>query len=306
MPSQPLVGVDLGGTKIIAAVVAPDGRILGEVIQVSTGADRPREEILRDIRDAVRQSLRKAGLTVKNIAGVGIGAPGPLDLERGIVLTPPNLPTLHHCPLKEEMEGALGCPVYVNNDGNCFVLGEAYFGAGRGARIVAGVTLGTGLGCGVVLQGRIFGGATGTAAEIWISPYEHGIVEDYLSGRGVRRIYLERSGGDLDAEEIHRRAQQGEREALGSWMEYGIHLGRVLAWMVNLIDPDFVVVGGSISQAWNFFQASMHISLRQFINPRPREHVQVVKATLGNLAGVYGAAALVFVAAGDSLRRAEA
>jgi glucokinase len=287
-----VAGIDFGGTKIRTAIVDEVGNLVGEVAEEATGATRRPEQIADTMAATVRSAVRSAHLDVRDLEGVGVGSPGPLDLTTGTLLSPPNLPTMWGYPLSAELRARLGVPVRVNNDGNCFALGEAVFGSGRDARIVVGVTLGTGFGCGIVVERKIFEGATGTAAEVWCSPYREATFEEYGSARGLVRCYRRISGFEAEGQEIFRRAQAGETAAVEAWREYGTHLGIILSYLVNILDPDVIVVGGSVAAGWGFFADPALRSLRANVNPRPREHVRLVKASLGDLAGVLGAAAL--------------
>ncbi len=288
------IGIDLGGTKIGAGVVDEAGRLAGALVHRPTGAERPAALIVEDIVRAVREAAAVAGVSLDQVAGVGVGAPGPLDLATGTVLTPPNLPSLHHFPLAAALQERLQRPVSLNNDGNCFALAEALYGAGSGCGIVCGVTLGTGFGGGIVIDGKVLNGATGTAAELWKCPFKDGRFEDYGSSRGVAAAYLRLTGAGLSPAEVFARAQRGEAQALRAWEEYGADLGVILSYLVNTLDPDMVVVGGSVSEGWQFFYKHLLHALRQHINPLPAEHVQVRRAALGNVAGTVGAAALVW------------
>jgi len=290
---KPLLGVDLGGSKILTGVISPEGKPLGGVIKVPTQAEKPREEVERNIVSAISQAINSAGLSVDSLQGIGIGSPGPLDVKEGVILNPANLPTMHNYPLKRVLEERFGCPVVLGNDADCFTLGECYFGAARDRGIVCGITLGTGLGCGIVIDRKIYLGATGTAAEVWCSPYQEGIFEDYLSGRGIKRLYHQRSNRRASPREIERMAQEGDGEALRAWEDFGRHLGVLIAYIVNLIDPEVVVLGGSISNAYGLFKDTMQETLMANINPKPRERVEVLKSKLGEMAGVMGAAALL-------------
>ncbi|MDZ7295244.1 MAG: ROK family protein [candidate division KSB1 bacterium] len=288
------IGVDLGGTKIGAAVIDEKGRMVGELLQRPTGAERAAEAIVADIARVAEGAALAAGVRLAEVEGVGVGAPGPLDLVTGTVLTPPNLRSLHHFPLAAALQERVQKPVRLNNDGNCFALGEALYGAGRGCGIVCGVTLGTGFGGGIVIEGALLNGATGTAAELWMCPFKDGRFEDYGSSRGLAAAYARLTGARVPPSEVFLRAKQGETQALQAWQDYGADLGVMLSYVVNTLDPDVVVVGGSVSEGWEFFCRHLLDSLRQHVNPLPAHHVQVRKAALGNLAGVVGAAALVW------------
>lgn len=180
----------------------------------------------------------------------------------------------------------------MNNDANCLIYGETLFGSGVGKNNVVGFTLGTGLGCAIVLDGKIFVGSTESAGEVWPSPYQDGTIEDMVSGAGISRMYKEISGQDKSALEIEILAEDGDVNALTTWGEFGKHLAVAISWTVNLIDPEIVILGGSISNAFNFFSSSMEKNLRKYICPVPAEKTKVVCSKLGANAGFIGAAAL--------------
>lgn len=286
-------GVDLGGTKIRAGIVDSDGNVRGEAVTTPTGAGEPPAVIVGNILRAIDAATESAGVSRGDLVGVGIGSPGPLDLDAGVVLEPRNLPTLHHFPLRRELAAAADLPVELNNDANVFVLGEACGGAGRGHSIVFGVTLGTGFGAGLVLDRRVFSGATGTAAEVWCFRYGDGIIEDYVSGRGLKRIYTEITGDFLRPREIAAAAAGGNPAACEAFRQFGNHLGIALSYIVNVLDPGVVVVGGSVARDWAYFRDGLEETLRPNINSLPRERLRVLPAALGDLAPVVGAAGLV-------------
>jgi len=286
-----IVGVDLGGTKIRAAVTARNGSLMGPAVERPTGNRKSRKTVeaalMRSIQDAVGQS----GIAMEQVEAIGIGAPGPLDLSTGTILKAPNLPGLHHYPLRRRVEERFRVPVRVDNDGNCFTLGEALYGSGRSKGIVLGVTLGTGVGCGVVIGGRVFHGATGTAGEIWATPYGRSTIEEWFSARGVSGLHQRRTGESRGARQLFQSAESGDREALKTWDRFGYHLGRALAALVNLLDPDLIALGGSVSRAHAFFLPAMDKNLRKIINPAPAQYLQILPALLKEGA-VQGAAAL--------------
>ena len=287
-----ILGIDLGGTKIGAAVVTARGRVEGRVISIPTGARRRAGMIADSIRAAAVLAMDSAGISRGEIRGAGVGSPGPLDPEKGRILTPPNLPALRNYDLGGVLEKKLGLPVRIGNDGNMFTLGEAVFGAGRGHGIVLGVTLGTGIGSGLVIDRRVYNGATGTAGEIWCFPVRDSIADRYLSGYWVSREYARRTGRRADTRDVAARARKGDRKALSLWNSYGENLGEVLAFAVNLVDPGIIVLGGSVSGAYRLFSGRMNKVLRKRISPVPRRHLRVTRGSLGGSAGIIGAAAL--------------
>ena len=162
--STNVVGVDMGGTKILSAVIDAEGNILGTA-KVPTKADAGTSVVIDRIADSIQQAIGKSGVNEASIAAVGIGAPGPLDPETGVVIFAPNL-GWRDVPLKTELEARVGIPTFVDNDVNVGTLGEHAFGAGKGVQNIVGIFVGTGIGGGIILQGELFHGASKTAGEI--------------------------------------------------------------------------------------------------------------------------------------------
>ena len=193
---------------------------------------------------------------------------------------------------------AFSLPVQINNDANCFTLGEACYGSIKGAENAVGVTLGTGFGCGLILNKRVFYGATGTAAEIDMCPYLDGNLEDYISGRGVEKMYLDISGQQCTPKQIEEMARNHIEKAIKIWEQFGKHLGIALSYVVNILDPEAIVIGGSLNNAFDLFFPITIETLHKNINPIPGANLKVVKAELGKHAGFIGAACLVLKGCG--------
>ena len=292
MKDNILIGVDFGGTKILTGAMTEKGEILCEPVKVPTDGHDGGEKIIKRLTNSIDDVLRKTKVNIEDVNGIGLGVTGPLDIKNGVILECPQLPTLHFFPLKKTVEEYFHRPVYMNNDANCLIYGETLFGSGVGKNNVVGFTLGTGLGCAIVLDGKIFVGSTESAGEVWPSPYQDGTIEDMVSGAGISRMYKEISGQDKSALEIEILAEDGDVNALTTWGEFGKHLAVAISWTVNLIDPEIVILGGSISNAFNFFSSSMEKNLRKYICPVPAEKTKVVCSKLGANAGFIGAAAL--------------
>ncbi len=292
--SQVRVGVDVGGTKIALALVDADNKIISKVPRFEVAAYTNGDDLVERLVQEAEMLYREYGYSKEDVQGIGIGSPGPLDLKTGTVLNTPNMPMLVNYGLKDAVEESARLPVEVNNDANCFVLGEALAGKAKAGDIVLGVTLGTGYGFGIVFNRRVYEGATGTAAEIAYNPYLGTTLEkDYISGQGLSRMYAERSGENIAGPEIASRAENGEEHAVAAFKEFGEHLGNSFAWFVNILDPDFIVVGGSIATNWDFFQESMFDALYRYINPGPKEHLRVIPSELGESAAIIGSAGLL-------------
>ena len=296
MEEKAILGLDLGGTKILSGLISVKGEVLGSPYTIPTGGKDPEEAIVNRIFMAIEKSLDDARLSIKDISGIGIGATGPLDMKAGLILDCPFLPTLKYFPLSKTIHDKYGIPVFLDNDANCFALGEFFFGAGSEYETVLGFTLGTGLGCGIVINGKVFSGATQHAGEVGTSPYQNETIEDIVSGSGISRIYKAISGKERPGPEIADLASKGDKDASQTWEQFGEHLAYAISWGINIIDPDIVILGGSIANAMDLFAPAMEKSLRKNICPLPAERTKVVKASLGNYAGLIGAACLVLQA----------
>lgn len=287
------IGVDLGGTKIMTGAMTANGKLCGEPVQVPTIGIDAAINIITRLTDSIEKVMRGIDTSTHVVEGIGLGVTGPLDCKNGIILDCPQLPTLHNFPLKKEIESTFSLPVKMNNDANCLIYGETLFGSGMGKSSVVGFTLGTGLGCAIVIDRKIFAGFTESAGEVWTSPYRDGIIEDLVSGAGVAKLYHKISGKEASAKEIAEAAEQGDDDALATWEEFGTHLSVAMAWTINLIDPELVILGGSIANAYKFFAPAMEKNLRAFLCAVPAGSTKVVTARLGAHAGCIGAAALV-------------
>jgi glucokinase len=288
-----IIGVDVGGTKIRAGAIDKNGVIICEPVSAETGGNDSSEVILGRITGTIDTVLCNAGIKSSDIIGIGMGVTGPLDNSTGSILECPQLPTMHFYPLKEKIVGKYNLPVIMDNDANALLLGESVWGAGRGYRTTLGFTLGTGLGCAIVVEGKLFSGANGMAGEIWPSPDREGTIEDIVSGRGVSSIYQKLTGRIKSAKEISLLARVGDNDAVMAWNTFGKSLAFALSWCINLIDPDIVILGGSIANSSDLFYESMNATLKPLICPVPAAKTKIVMAELEDNAGFIGSAALV-------------
>ncbi len=274
-----LLGIDLGGTNIRAGVV--EGGTVRGVVSERITSTASELEVCDQVYDVVQRSL-EAGVTA-----MGIGVPSVVDVKRGIVYNVQNIPSWKQVPIKERLEQRFGIPVHVNNDANCFVVGERTFGQGRGYRDIVGLILGTGLGAGLVLDGKLYPGANAGAGEFGMLPYRGDILESFCSGQFFRRRCGE------DGEVLARRVGEGDEEALRVFEEFGTHVGRAISMIVLTIDPEIIILGGSVSRSYSFFQSSVWSILRSFPYPETIARLKVVPSNLEH-AGILGAAALYY------------
>ena len=308
------IGVDVGGTKVAAGLVDDEGTILSTARRPTPAADA--DAVLSMVAEVVDEL---AGATADPVVGIGVGIAGPVDAARSTVYFAPNL-QWHQVPARTILEKATGLPVVVENDGNVAAWGEYRFGAGVGQRDVVLVTVGTGIGGGIVLDGALFRGAHGAGGEIGhISHVPDGVQcgcgrrgcwEQYASGNALVRetrmlasarrsdatLLLEmgdRTPEGIQGAHITAAAKAGDPVALQALQDLGSRLGTGLADLAAILDPDLFIIGGGVSEAGDLLLTSAREVLRAKIIGGPNRPVpEVQPAQLGNLAGLVGAADL--------------
>ena len=276
------IGVDFGGTRIRAALVDSQGHLRGWQERL-TLASRPPQAIVADLAGLIQAVEREAGL---GPLPVGVGLPTTVT-PGGPVFPCPNLPTLAHgYPLDRELRTRLGRAVTYDNDARCFTRGEWRWGQGQGLPNMLGLTLGTSVGLGVVCDGRLLAGFRGEAGEIWRSPLTQSsgrTLHEVLSGAGLAAAAGAKPG---DAADAASRARAGDTRALQAWEAYGDAVGFALQWVCDVLDPQTVVVGGSIAASWDLFSQPV-------LQRLAGRSLSLVTSSLGDHAAVLGAAALV-------------
>jgi glucokinase len=286
MAGDVIVGVDLGGTNVRAAAVR-GGEIIKRAVRRISGK-AAEEVVLGEIFETVDEVVG-AG-----VAGIGIGVPSVVDVERGIVYSVENIPAWREVPLKDRLESRYGCPAYVNNDANAFALGEYYFGKGRGYRNMVAVTIGTGLGSGIIIDGRLYSGPNCGAGEIGSIPYRDATVERYAAGQ-----FFEHEAG-VGGDVVFERAERGDPEALRLFHTFGLELGHAILTILYAYDPELIVLGGSISRAYRFFEAGMRERLKSFAYQHALARLVIACSEVEDVA-LLGAAALYLDAGKRSL-----
>jgi len=305
-------GIDVGGTTVKCGLFNVKGDLL-EKWEIPTRKEDGGKYILGDIADAIKDKCREKGLKKEDILGVGIGVPGPV-LEDGIVNNCVNL-GWGVVDVKETLSGLLDeIPVAVGNDANVAALGEQWKGGGRGCKDMVMVTLGTGVGGGVIIGGKVIAGVTGSAGEIGHMHIEDdetdvcncgncGCFEQYASATGVVRIakrILAKTKKDsslrkletLTSKDIFDEAKNGDEVAIEITEKYGYYLGKGLALIATVINPEMIVLGGGVSKAGEGIIRLLKPSFEKYVFKGARE-TKFALATLGNDAGMYGAAKLV-------------
>lgn len=244
-----LIGVDLGGTNVRAGLVK-DGRILA--LQSRRISSKAKQQIvINEVCDTIAAVFQPVA------AGIGIGVPSTVD-AKGIVHSVANIPSWRAVPLKKILERRFGVPAFVNNDAKCFALGELHFGEGRGYKNLVGMIIGTGLGAGVIIGGKLFSGTNGGAGEIGHTPYLKGDFEHYCSGRFFQREF------GVSALVAQQRADAGDRKAQAMFAAFGGHLANAVMAALYAYDPEIIVFGGGVSNAFPHFEKRLREGLKSF------------------------------------------
>jgi len=303
----------LGGTTIKTAVVDGTGRIV-HWTGVETGAAEGPEAVIGRICTSVRQVLEESKITTRDIRGIGLGTPGPLDTRTGVVLDAVNLPRWKNVPLVEIISKETGVAATLDNDANAAAWGEYWAGAGKEVRSMVMLTLGTGIGGGVVIEDRLLRGATDTAAELGHTTINfdgplcncgnHGCVEAYASSPNTVRRFKEalaagsdsslrdrvQQGEEITTKLMHEEALKGDALCRQTLEDTGRYLGIGITNFIHTVDPERVVLSGGMIAAGDMIMAPLREEMKKRTFPVPAERVQVVWATLGDFAGVIGAA----------------
>ena len=277
MAKNKIVGVDVGGTNARAGIVRDQE--LGEVSSIPINPSGSAEEVLNQVCWLIDQT------NPGDAHGIGIGVPSVVDLATGIVYDVQNIPSWREVPLKAILEERYSLPVLVNNDANCFALGEAHFGKGVGCRSVIGLIMGTGFAGGIIADGRLYPGKNCGAGEFGMMAYLDSIYEHYCCGQFFTR-HRSQTGA-----EIFQRAVAGDGEALKVFDEFGQHVGEGIKAILYAYDPEMIILGGSVRKAFRFFKDAMWTSIRSFGFPNSIKSLQIEVSELEHVA-ILGAAAL--------------
>lgn len=282
MNSEKIIGIDIGGTKIHVGVVK-DGEIIEEA-KFPTSAQAPQEQVIQEIIDAITPFIDT------DVVGIGIGVPGLIDPEKGIVYDVVNIPSWKKVPLKDSLESHFQIPVVVTNDANTFALGEKIYGKARKYKNLVGITLGTGLGAGIIINNSLHAGAYSCAGELGGMSYLDETVEDYCSGKFFKKFGME-------GKELLELAEAGDEKALEIFRQFGYHLGKTIKQLMFTLSPEAIFLGGSVSNCYPFFKDAMQEQVDTFPYKLVKQQLVIETSSLPN-AAIYGAAALIQMKAG--------
>jgi glucokinase len=309
MDGSLILGIDIGGTKCAASLGRANGELLGRKSLLTRSGDRSPEQILIELATLARELVAEAGASQRDIRGVGVSCGGPLDTRTGIVYAPPNLPAWVAVPVRTILQSQLGLPVWVENDANATALAEWLFGAGRGARNLIFITMGTGVGGGIVLDGRLFRGTNDLAGELGHQTIlidgplcgcgKRGCLEALASGPSIARLARESlmygrhkrvlalAGGrpsDITAEHVVVAAREGDPFAVGILAEAGNYMGLGIANLIQILNPEIVILGTIAVHAGDLILEPIRRAIGQYAWARSSEVCRVVPAELGDRA----------------------
>ena len=310
-----ILGIDLGGSKILTAVINFQGEILSSD-ESTTPATEGREVVIQAILDSAQSALKQTGVTISEISAVGIGAPGISNPEAGILFISPNLPGWRNVLLRDIIQNKIGKKSFLINDANAAALGEFYFGAARGIRNFIYITISTGIGGGIIIDGKIYGGAIGTAGEVGHMTIDdegpicncgnRGCWETLASGtalareakqrikKGFRTSILKYAGGDVEkvtAEAVSNAAEQGDKLAKELIARTGYYVGVGLVNLINIFNPELIVIGGGLSNIGDMLLKPAFKVAGERAYKEAFQAVRFASAGLGRNSGVLGAAA---------------
>ncbi len=309
------IGIDVGGTNVKLALVTSEGKIIYSN-SIPTRAEMGYEYTVDNIKQAIRDLLQETSVNPKDVEGIGFGFPGQVDYKSGIVRLAPNIPGWVDVPIAKMIEDEFHIPTRVDNDVRCAALGELNFGAGKGCENLICITVGTGIGSGLIVNGKLVRGASNAAGEIGhiklqmhdgpicgcgdtgcLEAFASGpaivaMAEDYIKG-GKSTKFRELANPDITPYIVCEAAKAGDPVAKRIFTIMGEYIGIGLASVVNLLNPEKVIIGGGVAAAGSFLMDPLKETLKKRAMKIAGETVDVVPAQLGNTAGVIGASLLI-------------
>lgn len=302
MKEKNIIAIDLGGTNMKIALL--NGRYeIKDKRFFNTGNFSTKSRLFEGLIEASERLILDHGLSKRDILGIGIGVPGPVDIKKGLVHFFPNIPGWKDVYLKKDLEEKLKIKVFLDNDANLMALAEYSYGAARGYHNVVCLTLGTGVGGGLIIEDRLYHGSTFAAGELGHVPVNEkgprcnckgvACLEAYIGNKKIVRFARQVFKKAISLEEVSTLAQKKDKRAMKVWYNVGVHLGTALAGIVNVLNPDAIVIGGGVANAGKvLFDTVKEVIVKRAMYVQAT-HVKVLKAALGSDAGLIGAAILV-------------
>ena len=272
-----IIGIDMGGTTIQGGLI--EGKSLIRQFAADTNAQAGGETTLNVLKGVISK------LKNTKTKAIGIGVPSVVDKNKGIVYNVQNIKDWEEVHLKDLLESEFNIPVFIDNDANCFAYGEKIFGKGRDFRNFVGITLGTGVGGGIIQNNHLLLDSNCGSGEFGEIPYLDSILEDYCGSSFFVR------NANMTGYEAAIKAKQGDLEAIRIYEEYGLHLSMLVKIILLIIDPEAIIFGGSIAKSFDLFEKSMYENLKDFPYPNSVDKIQILTSDLHEI-GVLGAGAL--------------
>ena len=273
------LGVDLGGTKVHVA------KIVGQSCENSIRALIPNKGTEEEVMDVIIKSISK--LMDEDITSIGIGVPSLVDQQLGIVYDVQNIPSWKKIYLKDILETHFNIPVFINNDANCFSLGELHFGTGKEYDSFVALSIGTGIAGGIIINKKLYNGFNSGAGEFGMLDYLDHNFEHYCSGQFFQEV------NGIAGEKVFESAKSGDLSSLDLYTTFGKHLGNLIIQVLYTYDPELIVLGGSISKAYPYFKKGIHTSLAQYAYQNSINNLKIIASNDPNIS-VKGAASLCY------------
>jgi len=285
-----ILGVDIGATKIQLGIVQ-DARVIKE-IKFPTLSGSSKEDIIHNLINGIES------LGEHDFQGIGIGVPGLVDENKGIVYDLLNISSWKEVHLKKYLEDHFRTSVKITNDANIFALGQKIFGDGKDFRNMVGIAMGTGFGTGIIANNKLYSGTLSSAGELGSIPYLDKTIEDYCSGKFFRIQY------NLKGAEVFNRAEQGDQHALEILKEFGLHLGHAIKLILLILSPEAIFLGGSVSRSFKYFEDQLHKSLEDFPFKKVLDQLVIKASDMENIS-ILGAAALIIAESRQQMETTE-
>jgi len=298
-----VLGIDVGGTNIKFGIVDAEGKILARSVMPTEAYNRNKTSLIKAIFSHLRTLSNSVKISLKRFSAISIGLPGAIDSPNGIVIFLPNIPGWKNVPLRAIFEAEFGIPTLLENDVNMITLGEWKFGAGKGHNNLLCMTLGTGVGGGLIFDGRLYRGVNFVAGEIGHIPINEqgpacncggwGCFEQYVGNRQLlEKIGRDFANPNLTIPDVHAMAKKGDAKALKFFVETATHIGNALVGVVNLLNPPLIIIGGGVSHNHRYLFPTINAVIQKRAMQVQAKQVKIVHAQFGDDAGIMGARVL--------------
>jgi len=287
-----IVAIDIGGTTFKTGIFSDSLDLITASNEDKIRYYNGKKEIVNAIISQINATIENNDIKKTDIIGLGIASPGPLDSKEGIILNTPNLQDFQNYKIADDFSKKLNLDIFIENDANLFSLGE-WYAQYRKRDVVIGITLGTGLGLGLILNGKIFKGGNGLAMEYGLSPFKWGICEKNVSIRYIRERAKELYGKEISPRIIEEHFKNNDQKAIQIYNEYGNNLGVVLSHVVNMIDPQVITIGGGLSKAFDCFKDKMFSALKRHAPSFSANHIAISPSKLDEDSTMLGASLMV-------------